>query len=238
MIKTGNDLIASALRLIGVLASGESPSAEESINGLDSFNMMLDTWSTQNLLIPSKTFESLALVVNQQAYQMGTGAPDFNTVRPQKIENINFQQISGSTTLEIPIEIINQDQWAAIAIKTITSNLPTRMWPQYLYPYAILNFWPVPSVSGNVIVWSWKPLVNVSTLNTTLSVPPGYIRALRYNLGVELAPEYGKTLDPVVAANAIESKSSIKRMNTPITLLGIDPGVLPKKSTWNWFTGE
>ena len=235
---TGQDLITSTLRLIGVLASGETASNNEANDALTSLNQMLDTWSTQNLLIPSKIFESLALVVNQQSYQMGTGAPDFNTARPQKIENINWQQISGSTTLEIPIEILNQDQWAAIAIKTINSNLPTRMWPQYLYPYVVLNFWPVPSVAGNVIVWSWKPLSSIATLTTALSVPPGYLRALRYNLGVELAPEYGRQLDPVVIENAVESKASIKRMNTPITLLGIDPGVLPKKSTWNWFTGE
>ena len=112
------------------------------------------------------------------------------------------------------------------------------MWPQYLYPYVVLNFWPVPSVAGNVIVWSWKPLSSIATLTTALSVPPGYLRALRYNLGVELAPEYGRQLDPVVIENAVESKASIKRMNTPITLMGIDQGVLPKKSTWNWFTGE
>ncbi len=235
---TGLDLINSSLRLIGVLASGETVSNDEANDALASLNQMLDTWSTQNLLIPAKISESLALVVNQQTYQMGTGAPDFNTARPQKIENINWQQVSGSTTLEIPIEILNQDQWAAISIKTITSNLPTRMWPQYLYPYVKLNFWPIPSVAGNVIVWSWKPLSSIATLTTSLSVPPGYLRALRYNLGIELAPEYGRQLDPVVIENAVESKASIKRMNSPITLLGIDPGVLPKKSTWNWFTGE
>ncbi len=235
---TGQDLINGAFRLIGVLASGEVPSASDSNDALTALNQMLDTWSTQNLLIPSKTFESLALVVNQQTYQMGTGAPDFNTIRPQKIENINWQQISGSTTLDVPVEILNQDQWAAISIKTITSNLPTRMWPQYLYPYVKLNFWPIPSITGNVIVYSWKPLSSVATLTTALSVPPGYLRALRYNLGIELAPEYGRQLDPVVIENAVESKASIKRMNNPVTLLGIDPGVLPKKSTWNWFTGE
>lgn len=232
------DHIQSSMRLANILGQGETASSVEASQALQSLNDMLDTWSTENLLIYAKAYETFPLVVNQQAYQMGTGAPDFNTTRPQKIEEINFQQISGTTTLELPIEIINQDQWAAISVKTITSNLPTRMWPQYTYPNAILNFWPIPSITSNVIIWSWKPLTDFGALTTTITLPPGYSKAIRYNLAVELAPEYGKNLDPVVIAQATASKAAIKRMNSPTTLMGVDEALLPQKSTWNWYVGE
>ena len=235
---TGQNLIDSAFRLIGVLASGESPSSAESNNALTSLNDMLDTWSNEQLLIPSKVYETLALVVNQQSYQMGTGAPDFNTARPQKIEDLNWQQVSGTTTVELPIQIISQDEWATLSVKTITSNLPTKMWPQFTYPYAKLWFWPTPSVSGNIVMWSWKPLTQITTLATAISLPPGYNKALRYSLAVELAPEYGKQIDPLIVEQAIGSKAMIKRMNTSENLMGVDTGVLPKRSSWNWFTGE
>lgn len=235
---TARDLINSSFRLIGVLASGESLPDDMAADGLNSLNQMIDLWSTQSLMILSRVFEYFPLVVNQTAYQWGTGAPDFNSPRPQKIEDINWQQVSGSTTVELPIEIINQDQWAAIAVKTITSNLPTRMWPQYLFPYMIVNFWPIPSVAGNVVIWSWKPLSSVASLTTNLVLPPGYSKMMRYNLAVELAPEYGKVLDEIILAQAIDSKADVKRMNIQPLLMGCDVGLLPKKSTWNWFTGE
>ena len=235
---TASDLIKSSFRLIGVLAAGEPLPDEMAADAFNSLNQMIALWSTQNLMIFSKVFESFPLVVNQFQYQWGTGAPDFNSTRPQKIEDMNWKQVSGTTIVEIPIEIINQDQYAAIAVKTVNSNLPTRMWPQYLYPYVQLNFWPVPSVAGNIVVWSWKPLSQIANLTADISLPPGYEKMMRYNLALELAPEYGVEPSQLVLAHAIASKADVKRMNIQPLLLGCDMGVLPKRSTWNWFTGE
>lgn len=226
------------MRLIGVLASGETPASSEANDAFKSLNAMLDNYSIQSLMVLSRVYEPFSLVVNQSVYEMGTGAPDFNTSRPQKIENINWIQTSGTTTVQLPIEIINQDQWAAIAVKTITSNLPTRMWPQYLFPYMKLNFWPVPSVAGQIVIWSWKPLTDIAALTTSLDLAPGYEDMLTYNLAIRLAPEYGKKPSELVLATAISSKADVKRMNIQPLLMGCDDGVLPKRSTWNWFTGE
>lgn len=235
---TTRELITRSMRLIGVLASGENPSANEANDAFKSLNAMIDNYSTQSLIVLSRVYETFSLVVGQSVYQWGTGAPDFNSSRPQKIENINWIQTSGSTTVQLPIEIINQDQWAAIAVKTINSNLPTRMWPQYLYPYAQLNFWPIPSVAGQIMVWSWKPLADIASLDTVLSLAPGYEDMLTYNLAIRLSPEYGVQPSEIVLATAISSKADVKRMNIQPLLMGCDDGTLPKRSTWNWFTGE
>ena len=226
------------MRLIGVLASGETATSDEANNALTALNDMIDTWSNESLLIYEKAYETFGLTVNQQSYQWGTGAADFNSPRPQKLEDVNWQQVSATTTLELPVEIINKDQWAAISIKGITSNIPTRCWLEFTYPNATLHIWPIPSVSGNIVIWSWKPLVDITLLTTTISLPPGYSRALRYNLALELAPEYGRQVDPLVEAHAIESKANLKVMNSKILLMGCDPATLNKRSTWNWYTGE
>lgn len=237
---TGLDLITAAMRLIGAIGTGETPTANEANNAQSSLNDMIDSWSNDQLLVYAKAYEAFPLVVNQQSYQFGTGAPDFNSTsgRPLKIEDINFQQVSGSTTVELPIQILNQDEWAAITVKTITSNLPTKMWPQFTYPYVTLWFWPIPLVTSNVIIWSWKPLTQITNLSTAIALPPGYNKALRYNLALELAPEYGKNPSEMVTAQAIGSKAALKRMNSRIDLLGCDVGLLPQKSSFNWYTGE
>lgn len=47
---TGRDLVSSSLRLIGVLASGETPTAAEATDGLKAFNQMLANWRTESLM--------------------------------------------------------------------------------------------------------------------------------------------------------------------------------------------
>lgn len=235
---TANDLITQSLRLIGVLSGNEPPSASEANTGLQYLNDMIDSWSTQQMLIISKVTETFALVANQQSYQMGTGAPDFNTVRPQKIENAIWQQPQGATNYNLEIDIINQDQWAALTVPTTQSNIPTKLFVNYTFPYATLYFWPIPLQANNLILWSWKPITELSTLTTAVSLPPGYNKALRYNLAVELAPEFGRQLSDIIIAQAVDSKADIKRMNNRVFLMQADPAVIPRKPGFNWLTGE
>ena len=51
---TAGDQINRALRLLGVLAEGESPSASESRDALVALNQMLDSWDTERLAVFAK----------------------------------------------------------------------------------------------------------------------------------------------------------------------------------------
>ena len=55
-----------------------------------------------------------------------------------------------------------------------------------------------------------------------LPLPPGYERALRYALAVELAPEFGKTPSPIVLSTAAESFGLIKSRNAQPQYLYFD----------------
>jgi hypothetical protein len=235
---TGLDLIESALRRIGVLASGESLGATESSDALVSLNDLIDSWSTESLLIPNKIREVFPLVVGQGTYQMGSGAPDFNSSRPQKIENALLQFPDATNVLELPIQIVNQDEYAAILIKQLQSTIPLYLYSDGAFPNTNLNVWPVPSTSYNLVLYSWKPLAEVATLTTEISLPPGYSRALKYNLAIDLAPEYGKSVSPEVAAIATSSLATIKRMNTKPLYLKCDAGTLGKPGVWDYRIGD
>ena len=43
---TAGDIINGSLRLLGVLAEGETPSAEISQDSLTAMNQMIDSWNT------------------------------------------------------------------------------------------------------------------------------------------------------------------------------------------------
>ena len=107
---TALQLIQWAMRLLGVLASGEAPSSNEANDALISLNAMIDTWSNEPLLIYEDAYETFGLNVSQQSYQWGSGAADFNSPRPQRLRECNWQQVTSTTTLELPVEIINKDQ--------------------------------------------------------------------------------------------------------------------------------
>lgn len=238
MSYTAQDIISSSLRLIGVLASGESLPANEATDGLNSLNDMIDSWSTNNLLIPNKTKESFTLTGGKQTYTMGTsGSPDFSTSRPMWIENMTVQQSSGSSTLDIPVDIITEDQWAAIPVKQTQSAYPLYCYTDGAYPNLNLNFYPVPSGSVAVVIYSAKPLSQLATLTTALSLPPGYQRAVRYALALELAPEYGRAVPEDVSAKAAAAIADIKRVNHRPKYMRTDEALGQKPSVFDWRTG-
>lgn len=234
---TALDLISSSLRLLGVLATGENASASEAKDGLVSLNDLIDSWSTQNLLIPNKVSETFPLVVGQKTYTMGAGG-NFNTSRPQRIENALIQFTGNNPVLDMPMKLLNQDEYSSILLKTQESTFPMYLYSDNAYPLTNISVWPVPDAANNIVLYSWKPLASLAALTTSPSLPPGYGRALRYNLAVELAPEYGKQIPPSVEAIAMESKAEIKRMNFAPQYLQVDRALRAKPAVWNWLTGE
>lgn len=237
MSYTAQDILTSSLRLIGVLASGESLGANEATDGLNALNDMLDSWSTNNLLIPNKVKESFTVTGGKQTYTMGPSGTDFITSRPMWIENISVQQGSGANALDIPVEIVTEDQWAIIPMKQIQSAYPLYCYPEGTYPNETLNFYPVPSQSDTVVIYSAKALSQLTSLTTVLSLPPGYARAIRYSLALELAPEYGKAIRDDVSAKAAAAVADIKRVNHRPKYLRSDDALMPRPAVFDWRTG-
>lgn len=233
---TVRDLINGSFRLLGVLASGESPSSQEQTDAFNALNDLVDSLSNNRLFIYNITEESFSFLTSKQTYTMGPSG-DFDTTRPQKIENVNIV-VSGTEDFELPMKLINKDEWAQIKVKTVDSPLPRRIYPDYAYPLINLNFWPIPSTTNSVKIWSWKAIADFATVDTTLSLPPGYQRLLRYNLALELAPEYGVTPSNEVREIARKSIQEIEAMNLGPQYLDCDPAVLGSSKAFNYYTGD
>lgn len=235
---TVRDLIKRSLVLIGATASGETPSADEQADALASLNDMVSSWSTESLIIHTKVREKFSLVVGQASRTIGVSG-NFNTSRPLQILNAAIEDQSSVSLPEYPMQIITLDEWAAIQLKSTESAYPTKLYVEDTYPLAILNLWPVPSVANKLVLYSWKPLAAFSSVNDTVDLPPGYARALRYNLAIELAPEYGKIISQETAAIANGSKANIKIMNIKPIYLDCDTGMLDRsRSNFNIYIGE
>jgi hypothetical protein len=166
---TVRDLVKGSLRLIGAIAVGETPSADEQADALASLNDMLDSWSLENLIVYAKVRETKVLTASDGSYTFGlTG--DINTARPIRIENAGV--IPSGDTQELPLEIITKDQWAAIQLKSTESTIPSVLYPEGTYPLETLNLWPVPSEAATLVLYSWNQLSTFASSNTDVELPP------------------------------------------------------------------
>src|SRR5947208_3192286 len=123
---TGLALISSALRLIGVLASEETPTAAEAADALVVLNQMIESWTVERMMIFTLGISEFPLIPGQQTYTLGVGG-NFNLARPARIERMGIVSLNNpSQPLELPLEMLDDEQWAAIPVKLIQSSLPQK----------------------------------------------------------------------------------------------------------------
>ena len=235
---TARDIVERGLRLLGVLAQGEAASADQLADGLEALNDLLDSWSTENLSLYKYTTENFSFIASQAAYSMGTGL-DFNTSRPVRIVNMTYKDETPNPDYEQPIEIVPQEAYKFESSKGTESSIPTKCFVNYDAASVVLTFWPVPSAAKKVSITSLKPLTTFTNGSDAVSLPTGYLRALKTNLAVEMAPEYGLPVSGEVAKSAMESKSNIKRQNKKdIRLKSEVANVVTNRNNWDYRTGE
>lgn len=229
---TARDIINGSLRLIGVLSSGETATADEQNDALLVLNEILDTWSINGYFNNTPTREVFSLIPSQGKYTIGIGA-DLNTIAPISIEQAKLKV--GST--EYDLEDLLDSEWASIPDKTIQSEYVAKFYYAKTLPVHEINLYPIPLSAYELVLYSYKSLPKFSSINDDLIFPTNYTKALRYNLALELAPEYGKAISPVIAAAANESISQIARINTKIPKMVSDATLTSKHGNFDIIRG-
>ena len=235
-MSTANDQINGALRLLGVLAEGETPSAATSQDALAALNQMIDSWNTERLMIYNtidQVFSWLPGVKTQTLGPSGT----LVGVRPVAVDDATYFR-DPANGISFGIKIINQQQYDGIAVKTVTSTYPQVMWVNMEFPNITMTVYPVPT---KVLEWhiiSVDELTQPATLATNLYIPPGYLRAFRYNLACEFAPEFGIEPPPTVARIAMTSKRDLKRQNNPGDIMALPYSIVGTRQRFNVFSGN
>lgn len=225
---TANDIINRALRIAGVLGQGEASTSAEASDALTALNDMLASWQIKKGLIFHVKEISSALTVSQSTYTIGSGG-DFNTVRPDYIEYAYIKKNS----VDYPVTVITMEAFKRIISKTVTSDLPDHLYYETGFPLGTLHLYPTPSEANTLYLNVWNILQSFSGLTTAVSLPPGYARALVYNLAAELAPEYGVTLTPEAAKIARDSKMNIIRRNSSPLVARMDAGIVRSGDRYN-----
>ena len=233
---TAGEIINGALRLLGMLAEGETPSSETSADALFAMNQMIDSWNTEKLSIYNTQDQTFTWPAGEIQRHLGpTG--DFVGNRPVLLDDSTYYR-DPATNVSFGIKFINQQQYDGIAVKTVTSTYPQVMWINMEYPNIQMTIYPRPTRDLEWHFISVQELSQPATLATQLAFPPGYLRAFRYNLACELAPEFGVEPSQEVKRIAMVSKRNIKRINNPNDIMSLPYSLVATRQRFNVYAGN
>jgi len=238
---TAGDQINRALRLLGVLAEGETPTAQMSEDALMALNQMIDSWNTERLSV----FATIDQIVNWPVGSINetlgpTGSLvrlNGTAVRPILVDDATYFKDPG-TGVSYGIKLINQQQYDGIAVKTVTSTFPQVAFVNNTYPDFDIFIYPRPT---RLLEWhfiSVEELTQPAALTTELHFPPGYMRAFAYNLAMEIAPEFGVEPSPQVQRIAMTSKRDLKRINNPDDVMSMPYAIVDTRQRYNIYAGN
>ena len=233
---TANDQINGALRLLGALAEGETPSAATSQDALMALNQMIDSWNTERLSVFSTQDQVKTWLPNLQSNTLG---PTGTLVgqRPILIDDSTYFR-DPANNISFGIKLINQQQYNGIAVKTVTSTYPQVMWVNMTYPDIEIYVYPVPTKPLEFHFVSVEPLMSVPDLTTVITMPPGYLRAFKYNLALEIAGEFGIQPNAQVSRIAMTSKRNLKRINNPDDIMALPYSLVATRQRFNIYSGN
>lgn len=216
------DLIKVALRHLGVLAESETPPADQAQDGLRALNDVLETWSNESLAVWGSSLDVFATVPGQATYTIGPGG-NWNIDRPSDIAG-------GYTTwqgVDFPFSLWSLAEYEAVPIKTVPNAFPQRAVFINDSPLAQIILYPTPNMALAVHLDAPRILTQIPNVSTTLTLPPGYARALQYAVAVELAPSYGSPRD--LTSQARSTLALLKRTNRQSTAMVFDPALLSRR---------
>lgn len=232
------DLLTSQLRLVGAVASGETPQDYELTDALQANNMMLASWSARKLLVRSLVQEHFTLVAGQASYTIGPGG-NFNTGKPIAIPGA-FLRVAGS---DYPVDVVTESEFNSQADKS-SPGMPAMLYfdpgqAQQGSQVGTVYLCNVPDQAYTLYIEQQKYLTALGNLSDAITFEPAYLRAIKFNGAVEYYYEYRKhsqLLPPDVRSIAKESLRIIENMNTTLLVCGFDlPG--GGKGGFNIMTG-
>jgi hypothetical protein len=232
---TAGEQINRALRLLGILAEGETPSASMSNDALMALNQLIDSWNTERLAVFSTQDQIFTWPASELSRTLGpTG--DFVGNRPILLDDATY--FKAPSGVSYGIKMINQQQYNGIAVKTVTSTFPQVMWVNMTFPNIEMYVYPRPTQNLEWHFVSVQELDRPATLDTQLNFPPGYLRAFTYNLAMEFAPEFGVEPSPQVQRISMTSKRDLKRINNPDDVMALPYALVANRQRFNIYAGN
>ena len=200
-----DQLITGALRLAGVIAQGETPSASQVNDASTTLNMMVKAWMADGMPLWCIRTVTITPVAGQNTYTYNT---------PKLLKPIQAWNRQTSSQVDIPMRMISRQEYNILGNKSTTGN-PIQLFFNPNLSSTEIKLFPTPdstAAAQNVIyIVAQVPYQDFDSATDTPDFPQEWYEAIKYGLAVRLAGEYNidietrKTL--VAEATAIKNEA-------------------------------
>jgi len=191
---TRDEFVAAAMRKFGGLAKGQSPDADDLLNGTQALNTVLAKLQTIGMPLWARREYSFSPTAGTAVYEIGVGQT-LNTPFPLKVQQaLVIDTISGSN-IEMNVRTIYE-------YNTISSTTNTGQPIQFFYQPKVnvgtITLWPTPDAASaarkQIKIVYQRPFEDFVASTDTPDFPQEWHQAIIYQLAATLAPEYGVPL--------------------------------------------
>lgn len=222
---TRADIIKSALRKAGALGDWESPTSEQTTAAALALQMLVKAWQVQGMpvwVIKEQSIPSTNLAGG--TVNIGLGQT-INVAKPLKV----LQAFLRRDDLDTPLDIWDRWNYNTLVNHSIEGT-PTIIYYQPLLTYGTLHCYPLPDAATqtatSVVIHYQAMFEDMDSDSNDLSFPPEWTKAVTYQLAVDLAPEYGLSINErqQLKMEAKEFKEEALSFGTEEGSLFIQPG--------------
>jgi hypothetical protein len=275
-----DELIKASLRVLGVIATGESLTPDEINDASQALNIMLKAWQNNDIGLWLNKEAVLYLEYQEDAYSLGptadhctlssvetevataaatgdatitvdsatgisnadkigiqlddgtlqwttvNGAPVGNvitltavttdtvavdnvvyayTTKAQRPLDIIEARLRNHSNIDTPLYLGSRREYMNLSDKT-TDGVPTQLFYDRQLATGVLYTWPrCNDVQQRIRMTLKYPIQDMDALNNDFDFPQEWYRALKFNLAVEVAPEFGIEASQTVQNNAVIS---------------------------------
>lgn len=180
-----DQVITGALRKLGVLPSGGTPSANQVSEASEALNALVKAFQADGMPVWKVTQVNFSTVDGTETYSVGPGLT-IDIPKPLRIFQA-FCTPSGGTKFPMRIE----PRYDYFNHTSTTEGIPLILYYRPVNTSGQLRLWPTPDGVHSIQFHYHSPYEDMDSATNDFDFPSEWIQALIYNLAWSLSPEYG-----------------------------------------------
>lgn len=186
-----DEVIKGALRILGVIAQGESPDAYQTSDAAEALNVLCKSLEAEGLPVWAIKTQVITPVASDGVYAIGT-SQQVDVAKPERI----YQAFYTNTTsnVSVPLVPLTQQQYYALSNRSDVGT-PTQFYWDDKNSYGNFYLYLIPdsvfAAANTITIVYQAPFADFDSSTDVPDFPQYWLRALKYGLADEIAMEYG-----------------------------------------------
>lgn len=181
-----DQVITAALRKLGVLPSGGTPTTAQISDASDALNALVKAFQADGMPLWKISSQTFTVVDGTNSYTVGP-SQTINCPKPLKVLQAFYTPSGGTNT---PLNVYTRYDFNDLPDSS--TGIPVNFYYQPLRTTGVITLWPTPDNSTTTITFHYQsPYEDMDSGTNDFDFPSEWIQPLIYNLAWALAPEYG-----------------------------------------------